>query len=48
MYLKADWSFLEKITMGAIGTKKITQILNTNGHNIIELERYSRQQRLNV
>ncbi|SCY87170.1 MULTISPECIES: hypothetical protein [unclassified Lysinibacillus] len=41
MYLKADWSFLEKITMGAIGTQKITEILNSNGHNIIELERYS-------
>jgi hypothetical protein len=41
MSFKTDWSFLDKITMGAIGTKKVIQILNSEGHNIIELERYS-------
>ncbi|MCY8506483.1 hypothetical protein [Bacillus atrophaeus] len=41
MGLKEEWSFLDKISMGAKGTKKITEILNTAGHHIIELERYS-------
>lgn len=40
-YFKNEASFLEKITMGAIGAQKVIELLNTNGHNVIELERYS-------
>lgn len=41
MGLKEDWSFLDKISMGAVATTKLTGSLNLNGHEIIELERYS-------
>lgn len=41
MSFKTDWSFLEKITMGAVGTRKVMELLNEQGHRIIELERYS-------
>jgi len=41
MGLKEDWSFLDKISMGAIATTKVTELLNTSGHRIIELERCS-------
>jgi HEAT repeat protein len=40
MAFKDDWSFLDKITMGAIGTQKVIELLNESGHRIIELERY--------
>ena len=40
MSFKSDWSFLDKITMGAAGTRKVIELLNKNGHNVIELERY--------
>lgn len=40
MNFKTDWSFLEKISMGAIGTKAVIDELNSHGHNVIELERY--------
>ncbi|MCC6254298.1 MAG: HEAT repeat domain-containing protein [Ignavibacteriaceae bacterium] len=38
---KTDTSFLEKISIGAIGTKKVYQNLVSQGHNPIELERGS-------
>lgn len=41
MNFKADWSFLEKISMGAISSKEVIRQLNCCGHNMIELERYS-------
>ncbi len=41
MNFKADWSFLEKISMGAISAKEVIRQLNRCGHNVIELERYS-------
>jgi hypothetical protein len=41
MAMKEDWSFLDKISMGANATKKVTELLNNQGHRIIELERYS-------
>ena len=41
MNFKADWSFLEKISMGAISSKEVIRQLNSCGHNMIELERYS-------
>lgn len=41
MAMKEDWSFLDKISMGANATIKVTELLNANGHRIIELERYS-------
>lgn len=40
MAFKEDWSFLDKITMGAVGIKSVIRQLNANGHHIIELERY--------
>lgn len=40
MAFKEDWSFLDKITMGAVGVKSVIRHLNANGHHIIELERY--------
>lgn len=41
MNFKADWSFLEKISMGAVASKEIIKQLNDTGHEVIELERYS-------
>lgn len=41
MNFKADWSFLEKISMGAVSSKEVIWQLNSCGHQIIELERYS-------
>lgn len=38
---KSDESFLEKISMGAIGTKKVFSVMNEQGHRPIELERFS-------
>lgn len=38
---KSDTSFLEKISMGAIGTQKIIDDLRSHGHMPIELERGS-------
>ena len=40
MNFKTDQSFLEKITMGAIGTQAVIDELNGKGHQVIELERY--------
>ena len=41
MNFKADWSFLEKISMGAVSSREVIKQLNLCGHQIIELERYS-------
>lgn len=41
MNFKSDWSFLEKISMGATSSKAVVLTLNASGHRIIELERYS-------
>lgn len=41
MNFKPDWSFLEKISMGAVSSQEIIRQLNLCGHNVIELERYS-------
>ena len=41
MNFKADWSFLEKISMGAVSSKQVVKLLNDAGHDVIELERYS-------
>ena len=41
MNFKADWSFLEKISMGAVASQEVIRQLNSCGHQIIELERYS-------
>ncbi len=41
MNFKSDWSFLEKISMGAVSSKAVVDMLNAEGHQIIELERYS-------
>jgi hypothetical protein len=38
---KTDASFLEKISIGAIGTAKVFHDLKSKGHNPIELERGS-------
>lgn len=38
---KTDESFLEKLAIGAIGTKKVIEDLKGQGHNPIELERGS-------
>jgi len=40
MNFKTDWSFLEKISMGAVGTQAVINELNKHGHKVIELERY--------
>ncbi len=40
MNFKTDWSFLEKISMGAVGTQAVIDELNRHGHQVIELERY--------
>ncbi len=39
---KSDISFLEKISIGAIGTQRVFEDLKDQGHNPIELERGSR------
>lgn len=41
MNFKADWSFLEKISMGAVSSQEVIRQLNLCGHDVIELERYS-------
>ena len=41
MNFKADWSFLEKISMGAVSSREVIKMLNEAGHEVIELERYS-------
>ena len=40
---KSDESFLEKISIGAVGTRHVLQDLAEQGHNPIELERGSNQ-----
>lgn len=40
MAFKTDWSFLDKISMGAVGTQAVIDQLNKMGHQVIELERY--------
>ena len=40
MGFKTDWSFLDKISMGAVGTEVVIDKLNQIGHQVIELERY--------
>ena len=39
--LKSDVSFLEKISVGAVGTQRVSEDLKSQGHNPIELERGS-------
>lgn len=41
MNFKADWSFLQKISMGAVASRAVVDKLNSCGHEVIELERYS-------
>ncbi|MCY2966716.1 MAG: HEAT repeat domain-containing protein [Planctomycetota bacterium] len=41
MGFKSDREFLRNITIGAIGTRKVAEILRSGGYQIIELERYS-------
>lgn len=38
---KTDESFLEKLAIGAIGTKKVLENLTKQGHKPVELERGS-------
>ena len=38
---KSEESFLEKIAVGAIGTRKVFEDMTQKGHNPIELERGS-------
>ena len=38
---KTDESFLSKISMGAIGTRKVLKQLDEDGHRPVELERFS-------
>ena len=38
---KTDESFLEKISIGAVGTKQVFSVLRQLGHQPIELERGS-------
>ena len=46
MNFKADWSFLDKVSMGAKASKAVIDILNTSGHDVIELERYSTRNKI--
>lgn len=39
MNFKSEDSFLDKVTMGAVGTKAVHSFLESNGHHLIELER---------
>lgn len=41
MALKRDDSFLQFLTMGALGSARAAADLNSHGHQIIELERYT-------
>ncbi|MGH9890665.1 MAG: HEAT repeat domain-containing protein [bacterium] len=41
MAFKTDESFLEKLTMGAVGTRRVAEYLAEHGHEIVELERYT-------
>ncbi|OGP07544.1 MAG: hypothetical protein A2048_08750 [Deltaproteobacteria bacterium GWA2_45_12] len=41
MGLKENASFLRFVTMGALGTRHAWKVLESKGHNIVELERYS-------
>lgn len=41
MGFKSDREFLRNISIGAIGTRKVAELLNNGGFRIIELERYS-------
>jgi len=43
---KTDESFLEKISIGAIGTSRVFENLKANGHFPIELERGSQQAKI--
>jgi hypothetical protein len=38
---KSDVSFLEKISLGAVGTQRVFEHLRNQGHNPLELERGS-------
>jgi hypothetical protein len=38
---KTDDSFLEKLTMGAAGSRAVADYLSSRGHNMAELERYT-------
>lgn len=41
MGFKSDREFLRNVSIGAIGTRKVAELLRTAGFRIIELERYS-------
>jgi hypothetical protein len=40
-FLKSDESFLEKISIGAVGTRYVYDDLKKQGHKPVELERSS-------
>jgi hypothetical protein len=40
-FLKSDESFLEKISIGAVGTRYVYDDLKKQGHRPVELERSS-------
>lgn len=46
LYFKADWSFLEKISMGVAATCAAMDVLRAQEHQIIELERYSTSKKI--
>lgn len=35
MNFKADWSFLEKVSMGATASKAVINLLNNSGHILL-------------
>ena len=41
MGFKSDREFLRNVSIGAVGTRQVAEILTEGGFNIIELERYS-------
>jgi hypothetical protein len=39
--LKRDDTFLQYLTMGAVGSANVARNLNGHGHQVLELERYT-------
>lgn len=46
MGLKVDSSFLKFVTMGALGTRRVQELMVRAGLQPIELERYSRSNKI--
>lgn len=46
MGFKSDREFLRNVSIGAVGTRKVASILRAAGFRIIELERYSRSNKI--